>query len=56
MTIIHTSIKTKCTETRVLKKHKRFYVEKNIAILKQTCKESLENIKVTQKSNCFISY
>ena len=38
-------LKTKYTETRVLKKHKRFYVEKNIAKLKQICKESLKNIK-----------
>ena len=29
---------------RVMKKHKRFYVEKNIATLKQICKESLKNI------------
>ena len=49
-------LKTKYTETRVLKKHKRFYVEKNIATLKQICKESLKNIEVTQKSYYFISY
>ena len=48
-------LKRKYTETRVFKKHKRFYVEKSIAKLKQICKESLKNIKVTQKSYCFIS-
>ena len=37
------------SETRVLKKHKRFYVEKNIATLKQTCKESLKNKKSDAK-------
>ena len=42
-------LKTKYTETRVLKKHKRFYVEKNIATLKQTCKESLKNKKSDAK-------
>ena len=49
-------LKTKYTETRVLKKHKRFYAEKNIATLKDICKESLKNIKVEQKSYCFINY
>ena len=49
-------LKTKYTETRVLKRHKRYCVEKNVATLKQICKESLKNINVTQKSCCFISY
>ena len=39
-------LKTKFTETRVLKKHKKFYVEKNIATLKQVLKESFKSVKV----------
>ena len=46
-------LKTYYTETRVIKKHRRFYVEKNIATLKQICQESLKNIKVAQKSYFF---
>ena len=43
-------LKTKFDETRVLKKHKKFYIEKKKATLKQVLTESLKNVKVTQKS------
>ena len=33
-------------ETRVLKKHKTFYAEKDIATLKWVLKESLKRVKV----------
>ena len=31
-------LKTKFTETKVLKKHEKFYIEKNIATLKEVLK------------------
>ena len=34
--------KTKFTETRVLTKHRKFYVEKNTATLKQVLKEVIK--------------
>ena len=37
-------LKTKFTETTVLRKHKKFYAEKNIATLKQVLKESLKKV------------
>ena len=49
-------LKTKFTEIRVLKKHKRFYVEKSIATLKPASKESLRNAKARQKLHCLISH
>ena len=38
------ALKTKFTKNRVFKKHKKFYVEKNIATLKQILKQSLKNV------------
>ena len=48
-------LKIRYSGTRAMKKTSMFYVEKNISTLKQICKESLKDIKVTQKSYCFIS-